>query len=81
MQPYDGNGYGKSPYWTWQAVSIARQNGEECKCWDTNIPKITFRDDGTYAVGVQCLIKGNDCKEGFLQTEKELTEKFMELYK
>ncbi len=81
MTPYDGAGHGKSTYWTWQAVSTARQNGEECTCWDRNIPRIDVSNDGTYKIAVQCLIKNDGCKEGFPKTDETLTQKFKGFYK
>lgn len=42
---------------------------------------IQYDLDRTENVAVQCLIKGDGCKEGFPKTDETLTEKFKGFYK
>jgi hypothetical protein len=81
MMPYDGAGYGKSTYWTWQLRSIAIQNGEECACWENTMPEVKFKpDDDVIRVKIKCASKTALCKNAFPETEKALKEIFVRLY-
>jgi hypothetical protein len=82
MIPYDGSGYGKSTFWTWQLRSIAQQNNEECYCWDSNMPSIKFKpDNDVIRVKIKCAAKSVLCKQAYPETEKALKEIFVKMYK
>ncbi len=81
MQPYDGSGYGKSTYWTWQMASVAEQNGEACPCWDTTLPTMKIIDGEEIKIKIICISKTVLCKESFPKTEKEMKERFTKFYK
>lgn len=81
MQPYDGHGFGKSIYWTWQAASIGRQNGEACFCWDEAKPTLEIKPDVELTIKVTCAAKSLYCRNDFPKTEEKLKELFKEFYK
>ncbi len=82
MIPYDGAGYGKSLFWTWQMRSIALQNNEECYCWENQMPNIIFKpSDDVIKIKIKCASKTALCKNGFPDTEKALKEIFIRMYK
>lgn len=81
MTPYDGSGYGHSIYWRMQMKEIAESNGETCKCWKENEPKITFVGDKNFEIVIECKEKKEDCNEKFEITQKELLSKFKNFHK
>jgi len=81
MIPHDGSGYGHSIYWRSQMKEIAELNGETCKCWVKNEPKIIFKGDEDFKIVIECRDKKDECKNRFDVTQKELTEKFKNFHK
>lgn len=82
MIPHDGTGYGKSVFWTWQLRSIAQHNGEECFCWENNMPEIKFKpSEDVIRIKIKCVARTALCKNAFPETEKALKEIFIRMYK
>lgn len=77
----DGMGYGCSNYWRMTGEDLAEANGEFCPCWYETIPKIKFSEDGKYNLSIECAVKKLDCKEGFPETNADLTQIFMLFHK
>jgi len=80
MIPYDGFGYGQSTYWSYVTKLKAEANGEYCKCWDENSPKVIITCRDGIDVRIQCFMQSKACRNLFDKTENDVKIAFEKFY-
>jgi len=88
MIPFDGQGYGRSMNWHYQAVRCANKTGENCEHFNQNVILFDIDNvrivlapiedgcDGKIKFKVTCSL----CDKMFLLTSEKLTKKFIKFY-
>lgn len=74
----DGCGYGRSPFWEYQAKQILMIEKEDCEHIEKILVNICY--DPTFPHNVRLKMNCSSCSSNFPKSQNILTKKFLEFY-
>jgi len=77
MIPFDGDGYGRSDYWSYFATLKAREIGEACGHEDLST---VFQSNVYFPYYLDTRVRCNFCGERYPRTEKKVLEQYNKIY-